>query len=47
MERSPGATAPLNLLFDLDGTLTDPAPGITRCLARACERVADAVAAYP
>lgn len=29
----------MNLLFDLDGTLTDPALGITRCLAHACERV--------
>ena len=29
----------MNLLFDLDGTLTDPALGISRCLAHACERV--------
>jgi phosphoglycolate phosphatase len=29
----------MNLLFDLDGTLTDPFPGITRCLAYAMERV--------
>jgi phosphoglycolate phosphatase len=29
----------MNLLFDLDGTLTDPALGITRCLAHACERL--------
>lgn len=27
------------LLFDLDGTLTDSAPGITRCLAHAFERL--------
>jgi phosphoglycolate phosphatase len=29
----------MNLLFDLDGTLTDPFPGITRCIAYALERV--------
>ena len=29
----------MNLLFDLDGTLTDPFPGITRCIAYAMERV--------
>jgi len=29
----------VNLLFDLDGTLTDPFPGITRCMAYALERV--------
>ena len=27
----------MNLLFDLDGTLTDPFPGITRCIAYALE----------
>jgi phosphoglycolate phosphatase len=27
------------LFFDLDGTLTDPAPGITACLAYAAERL--------
>lgn len=29
----------MNLLFDLDGTLTDPAEGITRCLAYALEQL--------
>jgi len=29
----------MNLLFDLDGTLTDPYPGITRCIAYALERM--------
>jgi phosphoglycolate phosphatase len=29
----------MTLLFDLDGTLTDSAPGITRCLAHAFERL--------
>lgn len=29
----------MNLLFDLDGTLTDPFPGITRCIAYALERI--------
>lgn len=29
----------LDLFFDLDGTLTDPAPGITACLAYALERM--------
>jgi phosphoglycolate phosphatase len=28
---------PRAVLFDLDGTLTDPAPGITRCLAHALQ----------
>jgi phosphoglycolate phosphatase len=28
-----------NVLFDLDGTLTDPADGITRCYAHALERL--------
>lgn len=28
-----------HLFFDLDGTLTDPAPGITACLAYAVERM--------
>lgn len=28
-----------NVLFDLDGTLTDPAEGITRCYAHALERL--------
>ena len=27
----------MNLLFDLDGTLTDPVQGITRCLQHALE----------
>ncbi|HVK02840.1 MAG TPA: HAD family hydrolase [Armatimonadaceae bacterium] len=31
------------VLFDLDGTLTDPAEGITRCLAYALERLGNAV----
>ena len=35
----------MNLLFDLDGTLTDPFPGITRCIAYALER--SAVASPP
>lgn len=30
---------PLALLFDLDGTLTDPREGITRCIAHALERM--------
>ena len=30
---------PASILFDLDGTLTDPAPGIIRCLQYALERV--------
>ncbi len=30
---------PRAVLFDLDGTLTDPAPGITRCLAHALRAV--------
>lgn len=29
----------MNLLFDLDGTLTDPALGITRCIAFALEQM--------
>lgn len=29
----------MNLLFDLDGTLTDPREGITRCIAHALERM--------
>ena len=29
----------MELLFDLDGTLTDPAPGITGCIAHALERL--------
>jgi phosphoglycolate phosphatase len=29
----------MNLLFDLDGTLTDPYPGITRCIAYALEKL--------
>lgn len=29
----------MNLLFDLDGTLTDPREGITRCIAYALERL--------
>src|SRR5438046_1874361 len=28
------------ILFDLDGTLTDPAEGITRSIQYACERLA-------
>lgn len=28
-----------HVFFDLDGTLTDPAPGITRCLAHALEQL--------
>ena len=31
--------APKPLLFDLDGTLTDPRVGITRCIAHALERM--------
>jgi len=31
--------APLALLFDLDGTLTDPREGITKCIAHALERM--------
>jgi phosphoglycolate phosphatase len=31
--------SPLALLFDLDGTLTDPREGITRCIAHALERM--------
>lgn len=30
---------PLALLFDLDGTLTDPREGITKCIAHALERM--------
>ncbi len=30
----------MNLVFDLDGTLADPEPGITRCFAYALERLA-------
>ena len=30
---------PLTLLFDLDGTLTDPSDGITRCIQYALERL--------
>ncbi|MGE9289432.1 MAG: HAD hydrolase-like protein, partial [Puniceicoccales bacterium] len=30
---------PRNLLFDLDGTLTDPKPGITGCLQYAMEKM--------
>jgi phosphoglycolate phosphatase len=29
----------MQLFFDLDGTLTDPGPGITRCLAHALEQL--------
>jgi phosphoglycolate phosphatase len=36
--------APLVLLFDLDGTLTDPAPGIVRCMRHALDKLG---AAYP
>lgn len=35
---TPTPTMPRTLLFDLDGTLTDSAPGITRCIAHALER---------
>ncbi len=28
----------LNLLFDLDGTLTDPSEGITNCIVHALEK---------
>ena len=31
--------SPLSLLFDLDGTLTDPGVGITRCIRHAMEQV--------
>lgn len=31
-----------HLFFDLDGTLTDPAPGITACLAYAVEQLGGA-----
>ena len=30
---------PFSILFDLDGTLTDPREGITKCLAHALERM--------
>jgi phosphoglycolate phosphatase len=33
----------VNLIFDLDGTLTDPELGITRCMAHALERLGVAV----
>ena len=33
------SAAPLALLFDLDGTLTDPREGITMCIAQALERM--------
>ena len=33
------SAAPLALLFDLDGTLTDPREGITKCIAHALERM--------
>jgi phosphoglycolate phosphatase len=33
----------MTVFFDLDGTLTDSAPGITRCLAHAFERLGAAV----
>lgn len=29
----------MTVFFDLDGTLTDSAPGITRCLAHAFEHI--------
>jgi phosphoglycolate phosphatase len=29
----------MNLLFDLDGTLTDPFPGITKCISYALDRM--------
>ena len=29
----------MNLLFDLDGTLTDPYEGITRCISHALDRL--------
>lgn len=29
----------MNILFDLDGTLTDPYPGITNCIVYALERI--------
>ena len=32
-------TAPRDLFFDLDGTLTDPKPGITGCMQYALERL--------
>ncbi len=35
----------MTVFFDLDGTLTDSAPGITRCLAHAFERVGATVPA--
>lgn len=37
---------PRAVLFDLDGTLTDPAPGITRCLAHALRCVDVPVPSY-
>jgi phosphoglycolate phosphatase len=37
---------PRAVLFDLDGTLTDPAPGITRCLAHALTAIDVPVPSY-
>jgi phosphoglycolate phosphatase len=34
-----GVEKKMNLLFDLDGTLTDPFAGITRCILYACDQL--------
>jgi phosphoglycolate phosphatase len=40
------STRPRAVLFDLDGTLADPAPGITRCLAHALTSIGVEVPSY-
>lgn len=42
-----GYTRALLVLFDLDGTLTDPEPGITRCLQHALASLGHPVPAVP
>lgn len=42
----PLSSRPRTVLFDLDGTLTDPAPGITRCLAFALREIGVPVPEY-
>lgn len=41
-DAAPEMTLRTHLLFDLDGTLTDPKEGITRCIVHALERLGQA-----
>ena len=39
MPANPDLKVPCQILLDLDGTLTDPFPGISRCIAHALDRL--------